>query len=146
MPARSRGARKVAWTGGLLSAGLLGLVGLVAAIAPESWARLFTTSPAVIASAGSYFAWAGPCYALFGLGLCLYFSSQGAGKVLGPVIAGTVRLLIVIGGGAWLASVGAPAWQLFALIGFAMLAYGAATAYAVWAVPWGTPSAAKVRS
>lgn len=43
--------------------------------------------------------WAGPAYGLFGLGLSLYFSSLGAGKVIGPVLAGTLRLLLVALGG-----------------------------------------------
>ena len=44
-----------------------------------------------IESAALYFRWAGPTYGLFGLGLCLYFSSLGAGKAAGPVLAGQVE-------------------------------------------------------
>ena len=72
---------------------------LVLAIAPDLWTRLFTQEPAVVASAALYFRWAGPFYGLFGLGLCLYFSSLGAGKVGGPVLAGTLRLVVVAVGG-----------------------------------------------
>ena len=39
-------------------------------------------------------------------GDCLYFSSQGAAKMVGPVLAGTLRLILVGLGGWWLASVG----------------------------------------
>jgi hypothetical protein len=87
-----------------------------------------------LASAGSYFAWAAPTYSLFGLGLCLFFASQGAGKVLWPVIAGTLRLLMIVVGG-WLAVSQAPAWNVFALIGIALAANGLATALAVYMVP-----------
>jgi Na+-driven multidrug efflux pump len=43
----------------------------------------------------------GPVYGLFGLGMALYFSSQGAGRLLWPLLANFVRLLIAAGGG-WL--------------------------------------------
>ena len=130
-------ARRVAWSGGLLAAACVGLVGVLAAIWPDVWTTLFTTDAAVIASARSYFRWTGPWYELYGLGLCLYFASLGAGQVVGPVLAGTVRLVIALVGGWWLASIGAPAWMFFALIGGAMAAYGLATALSVYLVPWG---------
>jgi len=130
-------ARRVAWTGGALSAAMVGAVGLLVALWPDLWAGLFTTDAAVLASARSYLTLSGPCYAFFGLGLCLYFASQGAGKVLGPVLAGLLRLLIVAAGGAWLVAADAPAWTMFALVGLAMVAYGLATALAVRATPWG---------
>ena len=129
-------ARQVAWTGGI-SAGLsIGLIGFIVALFPNIWSGMFTDVPAVLDSAGLYFAWVGPFYGLFGLGLCLYFSSQGAGKVLGPVIAGTVRLVIVAIGGLLLAAGNAPDWTIFALIGIAMAIYGAATAFAVYLARW----------
>ena len=58
---------------------------------PALWVSLFTSDPGVTAAAYSYFAWAGPAFAFFGLGACLYFSSQGAAKVGGPVLAGTAQ-------------------------------------------------------
>ena len=131
-------ARQVAWTGGVLAAVTVGSVGVVVALRPELWVGLFTNEAAVLASAASYFRWAGPCYGLFGLGLCLYFASQGSGKMLGPVLAGTVRLLVVAIGGWWLTASDAPTWSLFALVGLAMAAYGIATALAVYVVSWGT--------
>ncbi len=130
-------ARRVAWVGSGLAAALLGVVGFVVAIFPDLWARLFTSDPAVLASARSYLQWSGPSYWLFGLGLCLYFASQGAGKVLGPVLGGTVRLAVVMIGGIWVVQTGAPPWAMFALVGLSMTAYGLATALAVYIVPWG---------
>jgi len=91
----------------------------------------------VTAAANSYFALAGPAFAFFGMGACLYFSSQGAAKVGGPVLAGTARLLLVGVGGWWLASSGAPAWALFALVGVAMAVYGLGTALAIRVTRWG---------
>jgi putative MATE family efflux protein len=130
-------ARQVAWTAGAASALTVGLIGLVVALKPSLWVSLFTSDPGVTAAANSYFAWAGPAFGFFGLGVCLYFSSQGAAKVWGPVLAGTGRLLIVGVGGLWLASVGAPAWTLFALVGAAMVVFGLSTAASVWLTRWG---------
>jgi putative MATE family efflux protein len=130
-------ARQVAWTAGAASALSVGLVGLVVALKPSLWVSLFTSDPAVSAAAYSYFAWAGSAFGFFGLGVCLYFSSQGAAKVGGPVLASTGRLLIVALGGWWLASSGAPAWTLFALVGAAMVVFGLSTAVSVRLTRWG---------
>jgi hypothetical protein len=69
--------------------------------------------------------------------MALYFSSQGAGKVLGPVLAGTSRLFVIAFGGWWLATTDAPAWTMFALVGLGMAVYGIATAGAVYLTRWG---------
>jgi Na+-driven multidrug efflux pump len=130
-------ARQVAWTAGAASALSVGLVGLIVALRPSLWVSLFTSDPGVTVAATSYFAWAGPAFGFFGLGVCLYFSSQGAAKVWGPVLAGTGRLLIVGLGGWWLASISAPAWTLFALVGVAMVVFGLSTAASVWLTRWG---------
>ncbi|MCX7172833.1 MAG: MATE family efflux transporter [Proteobacteria bacterium] len=136
-------ARRVAWTGGAISALCLGVIGLLVALGPDLWAGMFTSNAAVMAMASLYFAWAGPCYAFFGLGLCLYFSSLGSGRILGPVLAATVRLFVVACGGWWLAQSQQPPWTIFALVGLSMFAYGASTAIAVFLTRWGPP---KVRS
>ena len=130
-------ARKAAWTAGAASGLTVGLVGLIVAIKPGLWVSLFTGDPGVTEAAYSYFAWAGPAFGFFGLGTCLYFSSQGATKVVGPVLAGTLRLVLVGFGGWWLASAGAPAWTLFALVGIAMTVFGLATALSVRLTHWG---------
>jgi Na+-driven multidrug efflux pump len=130
-------ARQVAWTAGAAAGLSVGLVGLVVAIQPALWVSLFTSDPGVTAAAYSYFAWAGPAFGFFGTGVCLYFASQGAAKVGGPVLAGTVRLLLVGLGGWWLVSIPAPAWTLFALVGVAMVVFGLATALSIRLTRWG---------
>jgi putative MATE family efflux protein len=130
-------ARRAAWTASALAAGLLGTLGLVLAVAPGLWTHHFTRDPAVLASAALYFQWAGPCYGLFGLGLSLYFSSLGAGKAFGPVMAGTVRLVLVAVGGAALAWAQTPPWTIFALTALGMAAYGLSTVLAVRMTSWG---------
>ena len=130
-------ARRVTWTAGAVSGLSVGLVGLVVAIKPALWVSLFTRDPGVTAAANSYFAWAGPAFAFFGMGVSLYFSSQGAAKVGGPVLASTLRLLMVAIGGWWLASSDAPAWTLFALVGGAMVVFGLATVASIGLTRWG---------
>ncbi|HTQ77776.1 MAG TPA: MATE family efflux transporter, partial [Burkholderiales bacterium] len=109
-------ARRATWAAAALASALLGALGLAVAIAPDLWSRRFTQDPEVLASAALYFQWAGPCYGLFGLGLCLYFSSLGAGKVGGPVLAGTLRLAVIALGGWALAASKTPSWTIFALV------------------------------
>jgi putative MATE family efflux protein len=130
-------ARQVAWTAGAAAGITVGLIGLIVAIMPSLWISLFTSDPGVTAAASSYLTWAGPAFAFFGLGACLYFSSQGAAKVVGPVMAGTARLLLVGGGGWLLARSGAPAWTMFALAGAAMIVYGLGTALSIRLTRWG---------
>ena len=91
----------------------------------------------MLAAADLYLRLAGPAFAFVGLGLALYFASQGAGKVLGPVLAATVRLVVIAVGGWLLAANAAPVWTLFALVALSMLAYGLTTAAAVYFTPWG---------
>ncbi len=130
-------ARQVAWTAAALAGLSVGLVGLVVAVKPALWVALFTTDPGVTAAANSYFAWAGPAFAFFGVGACLYFASQGAAKVGGPVLAYTARLAMVAIGGWWLASIDAPAWTLFALVGSSMIVLGLGTVLSLRVTRWG---------
>jgi putative MATE family efflux protein len=137
-------ARRVAWTAGVVSAVNLGAIGLLVSLWPDLWAGLFTTDPVVLDYARQYLRWAGPAFPLFGLGLTLYFASQGSGRVLGPVLAATLRLVVVVGAGAWLVARDAPAWQLFALVGAAMGVYGVATAASIRLTRWGPRPSAPV--
>jgi putative MATE family efflux protein len=130
-------ARRVAWTAGAAAGLSVGLVGLIVAVEPSLWVSLFTRDPGVMSAANSYFAWAGPAFGFFGMGTCLYFASQGAAKVGGPVLASTVRLLTVGIGGWWLAASDAPAWTLFALVGAAMVVFGLSTALSIRVTRWG---------
>jgi putative MATE family efflux protein len=132
-----RRARQVAWTAASVAIAVLGAIGLAVTLSPDLWSGLFTGDPAVRAAANLYLRWAGWGFAFVGLGLSLYFASQGAGRVLRPVLAGTVRLLVVAVGGLWLAAIAAPVWALFALVGAAMASFGLCVAAAVHLTPWG---------
>jgi putative MATE family efflux protein len=132
-------ARRVAWTAAGVAAAMVGAIGLVVTTAPDLWSGVFTSDRAVRAIANQYLRWAGPGFLFVGLGLSLYFASQGSGKMLAPVLAGTVRLWVIAVGGWWLTASAAPAWSLFALVGASMTAFGLCIAAAVYLAPWGHP-------
>lgn len=129
-------ARRVAWVGGVLSMLIVGAIGLAVSLWPSLWAGLFAREAGVLQYAELYLRWAGPAFGFFGLGLTLYFAAQGAGRVLGPVLGGTLRLAVIVAGGTLLAVGQAPPWSYFALVALAMLAYGLFTAVAVWRADW----------
>jgi putative MATE family efflux protein len=130
-------ARRVAWVAGGVSAFNLALIGGVVTLAPDLWARLFTQDEVVLGFARQYLVTAGPAFPFFGLGLTLYFASQGAGQVIGPVLAGTVRLVLVAGVGYWLTQHQGTAEHFYGLVAVAMVLYGVVTAAAVKVTPWG---------
>jgi putative MATE family efflux protein len=130
-------ARKVAWTAGLLAGCVVGSVGLMLAIAPDLWAANFTSDPRVLEAARQYFHLAGPAFGFLGLALSLYFASQGSGKILGPVLAQSGRLVVVVLGGILLLTYNAPGWTLFLLAAVSMVVYGILAILSVWLTTWG---------
>ena len=129
-------ARRIAWTSGSLAASVLGALGLVVVLFPGIWADLFTDDLAAKSAAYSYLRIAGIGYAFFGLGLCLYFSSQGAGRVGGAIAAQAMRLAVAVLGGWVLMSHGAPLWTVFALSAAAMVPMGLGTALFIKLARW----------
>jgi Na+-driven multidrug efflux pump len=129
-------ARRIAWTGAGLAACVTGSVGVTVALWPGVWAGLFSTDPAVLDAGYTYLRIAGPCYAFMGAGVALYFASQGAGRVAGPVLAGSARFaLVAVGGYLLVRFFGASLAGFFALISVAMIVFGAGAAAAVkWRV------------
>ena len=130
-------AERVAWVGAALAGGVTGAIGLTAAAAPSVWMGLFTTEPEVLAVGARYLRFVGPCYAFFGLGLALYFASQGAGRLLWPLAAAALRLAIAAGGG-WLVTraLGAGLDALFAVIALALVTFGSTVAVAIRRGAW----------
>jgi MATE family, multidrug efflux pump len=98
---RERRAERVAWIGSAMAAAACGAFGLWGAVFPHGWLGLFTAEPAILAAGSAYLRIVGPVYAFFGIGLALYFASQGAGRLFWPVTASIVRLVVAVGG-AWL--------------------------------------------
>jgi MATE family, multidrug efflux pump len=125
-------ARRVTWTGAAMAAALTATIGLVAALAPDAWLGLFTHDPEVLATGRAYLRAVGPAYGFFGLGLGLYFASQGTGTITWPLIAGLARLLVAAGAG-WLVvrrlDGGLPG--LFAVIAASLAVFGVTVAVAL---------------
>ena len=128
---------KIGWISSICAAALAGFMGILLAIFPSLWADLFTDVETVRAACRSYLQIVGPFYAFFGLGLCLYFASQGARRLMWPVMGAVARMLVVAVGG-WYLSVqpDATAQDFFVLISVAMAAYGLVTAATVYLGAW----------
>jgi putative MATE family efflux protein len=129
-------AVRTAWIGAAVAAALCETIGLTAAAFPSAWLSLFGTDPAMIAAGTRYLHAVGPAYGLFGLGMALYFASQGAGRLLWPLIANMTRLAIA-GGGGWLAL----RWSgelsyVFAVQALALVVFGLIIAAAVASGAW----------
>jgi Na+-driven multidrug efflux pump len=133
---RPERAKRIAFVGAGMAAAVCLAIGLTVAIVPQAWVRLFSDDPAVLEAGASYLRIAGPFYPLFGAGMALYFASQGAGRVLWPVLAGTARLAVVVIGGLAAASLGAPLAALFALIALGMAVFGGLTSWFVARAQW----------
>jgi Na+-driven multidrug efflux pump len=87
-------------------------------------------------AAYGYLRIAGFAFGFFGLGLCLYFASQGAGRVGGAIAAQAVRLSLVMVGGFALVQLHAPLWAIFLLSAAAMTVMGLGTALFVKLARW----------
>src|SRR5260370_636890 len=89
-------ALRVAWTGAAIGFVISETIGLWAAVFPGAWLSLFGDDQQMIAAGSAYLRVVGPFYGFFGLGLALYFSSQGAGRLLWPLCARLLRLPIAV--------------------------------------------------
>jgi putative MATE family efflux protein len=128
--------RRIAMIAGCVSFVSVGLVGTLIAIFPNLWVDIFTHDPGVRAASRQYLATAAPMYAFIGLSISMYFSSQGAAKVLGPVLAQTARLVFVAGGGFWLSTHDATAGNFFVLAAASMVVLGVLSAASVVLTRW----------
>ena len=90
-------AEKIGWTGAGISFVLGGVIGTLLAVFPHVWIPVFTDDPMVYDTAKRFIQIVGPCLALHAVGWALYFASQGAGAMRGPVAALIARPIIAIG-------------------------------------------------
>ncbi len=130
-------ARRIAWTAGLISFVSVGLIATIIAVFPDLWVNIFTGNAGVRAASRQYLSTAAPMYAFIGLASSMYFSSQGAAKVLGPVLAQTARLVFISMGGWVLSSHGATAQNYFALAAASMVVLGVLSCSSVILTRWG---------
>jgi putative MATE family efflux protein len=133
---RRERALRSAWTGAAIAFALTETIGLLAAAHPTAWLGLFGTDPAMLAAGAQYLRVVGPCYGLFGLGMALYFASQGAGRLRWPLTAAATRFVIAAGGG-WVAfRLTSELVYVFVALAVALTAFGAINAAAVAAGAW----------
>jgi len=134
---QSARARRVAWTGAALAAGVTETIGLVAALFPSRWLDLFTGDPEVLEIGATYLRIVGPAYGFFGLGLALYFASQGAGRLLWPLLAGLSRLVFAAGGGWIVLRLAGPSLaSVFVVMALALGLFGTVVSVAMYQGAW----------
>jgi putative MATE family efflux protein len=133
---QTRRALRIALTGGVVSFALCEIVGVAAAIWPEAWLGLFGHDPRMLATGVVYLHYAGPAYGFFGLGLSLYFASQGAGRLAWPLFGGFLRMSIAVGGGwaAWFVT--HDLRVVFAMLSVALVVYGGVLLVAISSGVW----------
>jgi Na+-driven multidrug efflux pump len=129
---RADRAKRIAWIGTAFAASISLAIGFTVTLVPLAWVGLFSSDPEVLESGSRYLRTVAPFYPLLAASIALYFASQGAGRVLLPVLAGTARLAVVIVGGAAAASLGG----IFAVIAAAMALAGLLTILFVARTAW----------
>jgi len=130
-------AKRATWVGAGLVVGITGAIGIAAAVWPRLWMAAFTPDTAVQMAGSAYLRIVGGCYGFFGLGLALFFASQGAGRLTWPLVASGLRLAVVAVGG-WLAvhALGAPPQALYAVVALSLCTLGLTLATAVHVADW----------
>jgi putative MATE family efflux protein len=139
-----RRAREIAWTAGATVAAACAMVGFAAAIYPQAWMGLFSADPEILRVGISYLRILGPVYGLYGLGMALFFATQGLGRVVFTVAANALRLLGSAGGALaaiyWL-DLGATGFFIAVALGFC--AYAVLTVWAMARIKDPTAAPAK---
>jgi putative MATE family efflux protein len=138
-------ARRVAWTAGLISFMSVGAIAGIIAVFPDLWINIFTTDEGVRAAGRQYLSMAAPFCGFIGLASSMYFSSQGAAKMIGPVLAQTARLVFIALGGWWLSTRGATVHGFFVLAASSMVVLGVLSCGSVILTRWGPRRARTAR-
>lgn len=129
-------ALRATWIGAAMAFAMAEVIGLWAAFFPQAWLSLFNSDPAMIEAGSAYLRVVGPVYGFFGLGLALYFASQGAGRLLWPVLGNLARLAVALTGG-WLAlRWGGGLAGVFLAQAVALVIYGVLNAWAIAGGAW----------
>lgn len=129
-------ALRATWAGAAMAFVLTETIGLAAALFPRPWLMLFGSDPAMLEAGSQYLRAVGPFYGFFGVGLVLYFASQGAGRLLWPVL-GNIARLAVAGIGGWLAlRWGGQLSHVFVAQGAALVVYGVVIASSIAGGAW----------
>jgi Na+-driven multidrug efflux pump len=129
-------ALRVAFVGSAVAFAVTETVGIVAAVWPAAWIKLFSSEAHVIETGSAYLRIVGPFYGFFGLALALYFASQGAGKLFWPLFAGFVRMAVAIAGGWLVLRLTGSLACLFAAVAPGLLLHGLIVLAAILSGAW----------
>ena len=127
---------------GMTSAALIcGTAGGFLALFPNLWIPIFTDDAGTYEVARNYIRIVGPAYAFLGIGLVLYFASQGAGNMTWPIRAQILRFAISVGGAFFLVNyLGYGLDAVFIVTVIALALYAGIISIAVFNGAWRTKS------
>jgi MATE family, multidrug efflux pump len=130
-------AKRAAWTGALIAGLICGAIGLLLAMAPHLWIDVFSRDRAVYAAGSRYLEFVGPTYSLYGIGLALYFASQGAGRPMWTLAFGIGRLILTGAGGALaVLAFGGNLDTIYAMMAAGLVFFGVGSALSVHFANW----------
>jgi Na+-driven multidrug efflux pump len=114
-----------------------GTVGSVLAISAKFWVPFFSADPLAIKVTTNYIQIVGPAFALYAVGLVLYFASQGAAAMKWPIRAQIIRCLIAVGG-AWVAVdvLNLGVFWIFVVATFSLAVYASIVSAAIYFGAW----------
>jgi putative MATE family efflux protein len=132
-------ALEATWLGAAIAFGMTELIGAAAALWPDAWMSLFASDSAMRSAGAQYLHTVGPVYGFFGVGLVLYFASQGAGKLAWPVAGNVARLAVAALGGVAALRWGHSLLPIFVAQAAALLIYALINVAAVAGGSWFGP-------
>jgi Na+-driven multidrug efflux pump len=117
--------------------------GLWVALWPQTLAAFFTTDVHVQEQAAHALSYLGWGLAPFAVGMTLYFASQGAHRMHGPMLAGLCRISIAVGLGNLMAHQFESASAYYLSVACAITAFGLIVALSVRPGVWSAASVSK---
>ena len=127
------------WIAAAIAFFMTEVIGVAAALWPNAWLSLFASDHAMRQAGTHYLRTVGPLYGFFGVGLVLYFASQGAGRLTWPVLGNLARLAVAAFGGALALRWGHGLTPIFIAQGVALVIYALINAAAVAGGAWFGP-------
>jgi Na+-driven multidrug efflux pump len=117
-------ALKIVLIGGAVAFGVTETIGVLAALFPEGWLKLFTQDATAIRVGSDYLRIVGPAFGFFGLGIGMYFALLGANLLLWPIVGAVLRSVLAICGGAIAALYFGSLQGMFVVLALALVVSG----------------------
>ena len=130
-------AKRIAYLGAAMAAAFCLVIGSTVALMPRLWVSIFSADPAVLEAGSAYLRTVGPFYPFMGMGIALYFASQGTGEMYWPVAANLTRITIAAGGSLLaLDQFGWGVSGLYACVAVGIVAFSALLAFSTTRRAW----------